>query len=150
MCWVGISGWTPVLHYSLRRSSLMGQFHDTFSRTRLRPLWLSLLLGQDLLPCSLHQCWSLLDPMVSQLRRWSQTQASHQGHGQYCTLPGMQRQSPELRTVLVLWTTNFPREKCDKELPKLGMQREKPPAGSSAQHTTTKRHDEGAVRGTET
>lgn len=115
---------------------------------------LSLLLGQGLLPRSLHQCWSLPDPMVSRLRQWRQTQASHRGYGWYCTQPGMPASKGRLRSqglpALLLQTTNFPRKKFDEGLPRLGGAEGKPPAGSSAQHAKPKRHYEGAVRGAET
>lgn len=44
----------------------------------------------------------------------------------------------------------FPGRSLMRDFQDWGVQREKPPAGSSAQHTTTKRHYEGAVRGAET
>lgn len=43
----------------------------------------------------------------------------------------------------------FPGRSLMRDFQDWGMWREKPPAGSSAQHATTKRHYEGAVRGAE-
>jgi len=42
--------------------------------------------------------------------------------------------------ALVLQTTSFPREIFDEGLPRLGDAEEKPPSGTSAQHSTAKRH----------
>lgn len=60
-----------MLNYSLRRISLIGQFHDTFDRTRLRPLW----LGEDLVGISCPvPCASAGPSLIPQLRHWKQTQ----------------------------------------------------------------------------